>query len=88
MSEFKVTNISSSNDLRDKSRVLAKVYSFLLSLPDPGDNNIEPAAEDLGRDAAAGSVAGSLAEAGESQTVPARRSALVEVIEEEGHFEL
>jgi hypothetical protein len=81
MDEFKITVVSRKSDPLERSRILAKVYDFLLSLPDPG-NNIEPAAGYLGRDAATGSGVGSPIDIGEALADSTRR------VIEEGHHEL
>jgi hypothetical protein len=43
------------NNSKQNSQVLARVYSFILSWPDPPNKKAEPAAGDLSGDAVAGS---------------------------------
>lgn len=42
--------------LEERRKILARVYLFILSFPDPGEKITEPAATNLGRDAEAGSA--------------------------------
>ena len=51
---YNVVTRSHEIDPKERARRLSRVYSLILSWPIP-KNKIEPAADDLGRDAAAGS---------------------------------